>query len=151
MLPLRVRVYLRAIVIKRYSIFYKPPGLKPHHQIVLCHIPDTCLRQSYPSVEIQVVWLQVLACIISKRFYPDFYHPFSTFSMYRIPFKMTMDYIFLSINWSFFYVGVSQINSCFGLWLCTCIKNIHHSQFGDHPSIMLAIKRTCYHETQIYF
>ena len=41
MLPLRARVDLGAMAMKGFSAFPKPPGLEPHHQIVLCHIQDT--------------------------------------------------------------------------------------------------------------
>ena len=34
MLPLRVREDLGAMTMKGYSVFPKPPRLKPHHQIV---------------------------------------------------------------------------------------------------------------------
>ena len=30
--------------------------LEPHHQIVLCHIQDTCWRGAYPSAEVQSVY-----------------------------------------------------------------------------------------------
>ena len=42
-LPLQARVDLEAMVMKEYSAFPKAPELlKPDHQIVLCHIQDTC-------------------------------------------------------------------------------------------------------------
>ena len=45
MLPLRARVDLRAMEIKRYTAFPKAPALlKPHHQIVSCDIQDTHWR-----------------------------------------------------------------------------------------------------------
>ena len=44
MLPLRARVDLRVIAMKRYSAFPKAPALlEPHHQVVQCHIQDTRL------------------------------------------------------------------------------------------------------------
>ena len=41
-LQLRARVDVGAMAMKSGSVFPKPPAfLKPHHQIVLCHIQDT--------------------------------------------------------------------------------------------------------------
>ena len=43
MLPLQARADLRTMAMKGYSAFPKAPALlEPHHQIVLCHIQDTC-------------------------------------------------------------------------------------------------------------
>ena len=42
------------------GILHSPPGLlEPHHQIVLCHIQDTCWGASYPSAEKQLVYSTV--------------------------------------------------------------------------------------------
>ena len=57
MLPRRVRVDLGAMAMKECSAFPKAPAsLEPHHQIVLCHIPDTRWGGSYPSAEVQSVY-----------------------------------------------------------------------------------------------
>ena len=49
MLPLQARVDLGAMAMKRYSAFPKAPALlEPHHQIVKCHIQDTCWRGVLP-------------------------------------------------------------------------------------------------------
>ena len=54
MLPLRARVDLGAMAIKRYSGFpIDPDLLDPHHQIVECHNPGHLLEESYPSAEMQ--------------------------------------------------------------------------------------------------
>ena len=42
-LPIRARVDLRVVAMKGYSAFPKAPVLmEPHHQIIQCHIQDTC-------------------------------------------------------------------------------------------------------------
>ena len=41
--PLPVRVDLEAMAMMEYTKFYRAPGLKPHHQMVLCPIQDTRL------------------------------------------------------------------------------------------------------------
>ena len=59
MLPLRARVDLGAMATKGYSAFSKDPAsLKPHHQIVYCHIQDTHWRGgvSYFSAVVQSVY-----------------------------------------------------------------------------------------------
>ena len=55
---LHARVELGAMAMKGYSAFPKAPALlEPHHQIVLCHIQDTCCGGgSYPSAEMQLVY-----------------------------------------------------------------------------------------------
>ena len=55
LLPLRAKVQLGAMM--EYSILPKAPGLEPHHQMVKCHIQDTCWRWgSYSSAEMQSVY-----------------------------------------------------------------------------------------------
>ena len=68
MLPLRARVDLGAMAMKRYSAFPKAPALlEPHHQIVKCHIQDTrwgghtplqrssrCILQPQPTGQISI-------------------------------------------------------------------------------------------------
>ena len=45
------------MAIKEYSTFAKVPGLKPHHQMVLCHIQDTHWGQRcYLSTEMQLAY-----------------------------------------------------------------------------------------------
>ena len=71
MLPLRARVDLSAMAMKEYFAFPKALGLlKPHHQIVLCHIQDICLVEYYPFVEMQSVYSTALAdyAIFLKNF-----------------------------------------------------------------------------------
>ena len=51
MLPLRVRVNLGVMPMKRYAIFLKAQALlEPHHQMQFGHL----LVGSYPSTEMQV-------------------------------------------------------------------------------------------------
>ena len=52
-LPLQVRVNLRAMAMRGDSTLPKAPRLKPHHQIVFCHIQDICYeeRRFYHSAE----------------------------------------------------------------------------------------------------
>ena len=73
MLPLRARVDLGAMSIKGYSAFPKAPALlKPHYQIVFCHIQHihwgslTSLQkysqrilQAQPT-EPAVIWFEVI-------------------------------------------------------------------------------------------
>ena len=48
-LSLLARADLRAISMKEYSAFPKAPALlEPQHQIVLCHIQDTCWEGVLP-------------------------------------------------------------------------------------------------------
>ena len=58
--PLCARVKLVAMEIKGYSASPKAPALlEPHHQIVWCHIRDTCCVRvlgGYPSAEAQLVY-----------------------------------------------------------------------------------------------
>ena len=56
-LPHPAREYLGAMAMKGYSAFSKAPVLmKPDHQIVFCHIQETCWGRSNPSAEIQPVY-----------------------------------------------------------------------------------------------
>ena len=56
-LPLRARVDLEVMAMNVYAAFSKAPALlKPHHQIVLCHIQDTRCGESYLSEEMQSVY-----------------------------------------------------------------------------------------------
>ena len=57
MLPLWAGVDQGEMAMKGYSTFPKVAALmKPYHQIVLCHIQDTYLGESYPSAEKQSVY-----------------------------------------------------------------------------------------------
>ena len=48
-LPLRARVDIETMTIKRYSVFPNAPALlEPHHQIISCHIQDTCSGWGLP-------------------------------------------------------------------------------------------------------
>ena len=45
------------MAVKEYAAFPKAPVLlKPHHQIVGCHIQDTRLGESYLSAEMQLMY-----------------------------------------------------------------------------------------------
>ena len=85
MLPLRARVDLGAMAMKRYSAFPKAPALlEPHYQIVLCHIQDTrwasltplqrcsrCIQQPQPTGPISQGYLKRyfdnrIACFIES-------------------------------------------------------------------------------------
>ena len=53
---------------KGYSTFPKASGLlEPHHQIVYCHIQDTCWVGSYPSAEVLSVYSTAPADWASKN------------------------------------------------------------------------------------
>ena len=55
-LPLRARLELGTMAMKRYSTFPKAPALlKLHHQIVLCPTRNS-LEESYPSAKIQSMY-----------------------------------------------------------------------------------------------
>ena len=62
MLPFRARVDLGVMVTKVYSAFPKAPALlEPDHQIVQCHILDTCRESLSPLVGMQSVYSLALA------------------------------------------------------------------------------------------
>ena len=46
-LHLPVRVELGVMAKRAYSILLKAPELEIYHQMVYCHIHDTCLGESY--------------------------------------------------------------------------------------------------------
>ena len=64
MLPLQARVDPGVMAMKEYSAFPKAPVLlEPHHQIVYCHVLDTCWKRggSYPSAKIQPMYSSATA------------------------------------------------------------------------------------------
>ena len=70
MVPLRDRVYLWAISMKRYFEFLKVPALlEPHHHIISYHIEDISYVQ-YASAEILSVYSTLPAnwvCIVFEK------------------------------------------------------------------------------------
>ena len=78
MLPLHARVGPGVMAIRRYSTFPKAPVLLvPHHQIVLCHIPDTHWESLTLSTKMQSMYFAAPAdfgIIIWLGFHIHIYH-----------------------------------------------------------------------------
>ena len=63
MLPLRVRVDLGTMAMKRYSKFPKSPRLESHHQIIKCHNQDTRWREESQWEK----WMNILSADSQMR------------------------------------------------------------------------------------
>ena len=108
MLPHRVRVYLGAMEIKRYSTFAKSSKLEPRHKISFASYPGPSLGvESYPSAEMQSVYTTAPADWAVWHIDYNMYLP-SFFTTSRMQF-MTNFLIGVQLGWNMSFPSMTLV------------------------------------------